>query len=165
MVDRDDRVIGTSTRGEVYRLGLTHRCSAVLVRDAAGRIFTHRRHADKLFAPSTYDVFVGGVLGTGESYPEAAVREAEEELGVTGITVSPAFKFLFEYPQDGSSWFCDVYTAEWNGPVDPQQSEIEWHDWLTEDQIEQRIAEGDWPFVPDGLAAWQRYRVWRSERG
>ncbi|MFE9427325.1 NUDIX hydrolase [Kitasatospora sp. NPDC006697] len=160
VVDRADRVVGTAPRGEVYRLGLTHRCATVLVRDAAGRVFVHRRSAEKLYAPGTYDVFVGGVLGAGESYAEAAVREAEEELGVAGITAEPAFNFLFE--EDGCAWFCDVWTAEWHGPVNPQASEIDWHGWLTDDEIEQRIAGGEWRFVPDGLAAWRRYRAWRA---
>ncbi|PYC85830.1 NUDIX hydrolase [Streptomyces tateyamensis] len=154
VVDEQDRVVGTAPRGEVYRRKLTHRCAMVLVRDAQQRIFVHRRAAAKSFAPGTYDVFVGGVLGTGESYAEAAVREAEEELGVAGISTEPLFRFLYRH-EDGSAWFCDVHQARWTGPVAPQQSEIDWHDWLTEDQIAARLTE--WPFVPDGLAAWHRY--------
>ncbi|MGC0318883.1 NUDIX domain-containing protein [Kitasatospora acidiphila] len=163
VVDAQDRVIDTVTRGEVYRRRLTHRCATVLVRDAEGRVFTHRRAPWKLYAPGTYDVFVGGVVGAGESYADAAVREAEEELGVTGITVEPAFKFLFE--EDGFGWFCDVYTATWTGSVAPQQSEIDWHGWLTDEEIAERLAAGEWRFVPDGLVAWHRYRELRGELG
>jgi isopentenyldiphosphate isomerase len=164
VVDEQDRVLGTAARGEVYRLGLTHRCAMVLVRDAEGRIFVHRRAATKSFGPSTYDVFVGGVLGAGESYAEAAVREAEEELGVSGITTEPLFRFLFRY-RDGAAadgtfeedcaWFCDVHQAVWTGPVAPQESEIDWHGWLTEQEIAEKLDE--WQWVPDGLAAYRRY--------
>ena len=72
-------------RGEVYARGLRHRCVFVFVRDAEDRIFVHRRTAGKLVFPSLYDMFVGGVVGAGEEYDDAALREAEEELGVTGL--------------------------------------------------------------------------------
>ncbi|MER5867205.1 NUDIX domain-containing protein [Kitasatospora sp. NPDC002040] len=158
VVDDQDRVIGTAPRGEVYRLGLTHRCVFILVRDAEGRIFTHRRSAEKLYAPGTYDCFVGGVVGAGESYADAAVREAEEEMGVSGIVPVPLFKFLFE--ENGLSWWCDTYEARWDGPVSPQVEEVDWHGWLTEAELAQRLTE--WEFVPDGLQAYRKYQEYRG---
>ena len=99
IVDEDDRVVGTAPRGEVYARGLRHRCAFILARDARDRIFVHRRTARKLVFPSLYDMFVGGVVGAGESYDEAALREAEEELGVTGLPQPTLlFTFLFERP-------------------------------------------------------------------
>ncbi|MFG2823032.1 NUDIX hydrolase [Kitasatospora sp. NPDC048365] len=159
VVDAEDRVIGTTTRPVAYRDGLTHRCVFILVRDPKGRIFTHRRSAQKLFAPSAYDCFVGGVVASGETYPQAAVREAEEELGVSGIEPRPLFKFLYS-DGDRMSWFCDMYEAVWDGPVSPQVEEVDWHDWLTEEELAQRLTE--WEFVPDGLEAWRRYREFRA---
>lgn len=153
VVDAEDRVVGTAVRAEVYRRRLTHRCAFVLVRDPAGRIFVHRRAARKMFAPGVYDMFVGGVLGSGESYDDAAVREAEEELGVSGIRPTALFRFLFENAD--YSWWCAVYRATWSGPVDPQVEEIDWHAWLTEPELAERIATEE--FVPDGLEAYRRY--------
>lgn len=85
IVDENDEVVGQATRGEATARGLRHRCAFIEARDADGRIFVHRRTATKLVFPSHYDMFVGGVLGAGETYDEAALREAEEELGVTGL--------------------------------------------------------------------------------
>ncbi|GAB2741669.1 NUDIX domain-containing protein [Kitasatospora kifunensis] len=153
MVDEHDQVIGTAPRGEVYRRRLTHRCVMILVRDAERRIFVHRRSPAKLFAPGAHDVFVGGVVGSGESYAEAAVREAEEELGVRGISTEPLFRFLFE--ETDYSWFCDVHEARWTGPVAPQVEEIDWHGWLTEAEVADRLSR--WEFVPDGREAYRRY--------
>ncbi|AUY48747.1 NUDIX domain-containing protein [Streptomyces sp. CB01881] len=158
VVDEHDRVIGTARRGEVYRDGLTHRCVFILVRDPAGRIFVHRRTDTKLFAPGAHDMFVGGVVGAGESYASAAVREAEEELGVHGIEPEPLFKFL--YRGGGLSWWCDVYEARWDGPVSPQESEVAWHAWLTPAELDERLARDE--FVPDGLEAYRRYRELRG---
>ena len=153
VVDAQDRVTGTAKRAEVYRLGLTHRCVFILVRNPQGRIFVHRRTDTKMFAPGAYDMFVGGVVGSGETYASAAVREAEEELGVTGIVPRPLFKYLFE--QGPLSWWCDVYETEWDGPVAPQAEEVAWHDWLTDAELAGRLTE--WDFVPDGREAYRRY--------
>lgn len=85
IVDENDVVVGQAPRGEATARGLRHRCAFIEVRDAEGRLFVHRRTPGKLVFPSHYDMFVGGVVGAGESYDEAALREAEEELGVSGL--------------------------------------------------------------------------------
>ncbi|WP_405014141.1 NUDIX hydrolase [Kitasatospora sp. NBC_01539] len=153
VVDAQDRVVGTATRAEVYRDGLVHRCVFILVRDPQDRIFVHRRTDTKLFAPGAYDCFVGGVVGAGETYAQAAVREAEEELGVQGVRPVPLFKYL--YAENGLSWWCDVYEARWDGPVQPQVEEVAWHGWLTAQELDERLAV--WEFVSDGREAYRRY--------
>ncbi|BCJ73404.1 putative Nudix hydrolase [Catellatospora sp. IY07-71] len=164
IVDAHDRVVGQAVRAEAYARRLTHRCVFVLARDAAGRVFVHRRTPNKLVFPSYYDMWVGGVVGAGESYDEAALREAEEELGVTGLP-APAPLFTFRYETPEHSWFSALYEVRCELPVDPQPAEVAWHGFLTEDEIEQRLAEGGWTWVPDGLEAWHRLRAWRQAAG
>ncbi|MFF7260070.1 NUDIX domain-containing protein [Streptomyces sp. NPDC008159] len=156
IVDENDQVIGQAPRGEVYARGMRHRAVFVRARDAEGRIFVHRRTATKLVFPSLYDMFVGGVVGAGESYDEAALREAEEELGVSGLPRPvPLFKFLYD-DGDERSWWSAVYEVRCVLPVNPQVEEVDWYGFLTEDEVERRLAEWEW--VPDGLAAWERLR-------
>ncbi|WP_030770258.1 NUDIX hydrolase [Streptomyces sp. NRRL F-2664] len=158
VVDRDDRVTGQARRGEVYARGLIHRCVFVLARDAEDRIFVHRRTASKLVFPSHYDMFVGGVLGAGETYARAALREAEEELGVRGLPrPEPLFKFLYEGP--GGAWWSCVYEVRCELSVSPQVSEVDWHAFLTREELDRRVGAGDWPWVPDGLEAYRRLRA------
>ncbi|MEV8596656.1 NUDIX domain-containing protein [Streptomyces sp. NPDC052012] len=154
IVDENDRVTGQAPRGEAYARGLRHRCVFVWVRDAAGRVFVHRRTPGKLVFPSLYDMFVGGVVGAGESYDEAALREAEEELGVSGL---PAPRYLFKFLYDdgaGRTWWSAVYEVRCDLPVRPQAEEVAWHDFLAEAELRRRLAEWEW--VPDGLAAYER---------
>ncbi|WP_371646402.1 MULTISPECIES: NUDIX hydrolase [unclassified Streptomyces] len=161
VVDRDDRVTGRAPRGEVYAGGLLHRCVFVQARDAQGRIFVHRRTASKLVFPSAYDMFVGGVVGAGESYAQAALREAEEELGVAGLAQpAPLFKFLYEGP--GGAWWSYVHEVRCELPVRPQESEVAWHAWLSEGELAGRVADGAWEWVPDGLEAYRRLRAHRE---
>ncbi|MFC5907322.1 NUDIX hydrolase [Streptacidiphilus monticola] len=155
VVDERDEVVGQARRADVYARNLRHRCAFVLARAADGRIFVHRRTAQKLVFPSLHDMFVGGVLGTGESYDEAAKREAEEELGVSGL--SPRFLFKFLYRDGEQSWWSAVYEVETPLAVAPQESEVAWHAFLTEEELAARLAEWEW--VPDGLAAWRELRA------
>lgn len=159
VVDEHDEVIGQAPRGEVYERGLRHRCVFVFVRDGAGRIFVHRRTASKLVFPLMYDMFVGGVVGAGESYDTAALREAEEELGVSGLSQPvPLFSFLFTGTGEleGLTWWSRVYEVCCDLPVAPQPEEVVWHAFLTEEELAARLPEWEW--VPDGWEAFRRLR-------
>jgi 8-oxo-dGTP pyrophosphatase MutT (NUDIX family) len=160
IVDEHDRVVGQSPRGEAYARGLRHRCVFVQARDAEGRLFVHRRTPTKLVFPSLYDMFVGGVVGAGEAYDDAALREAEEELGVTGL---PRPEYLFKFLYDdgaGHTWWSAVYQVRCDLPVRPQAEEVAWYGFLSEDEVERRLREWEW--VPDGLAACERLKAHRS---
>ncbi|CAM5642349.1 NUDIX domain-containing protein [Streptomyces griseomycini] len=162
IVDEDDRVIGRSPRGAAYARGLRHRCVFVLARDAEDRVFVHRRTPTKLVFPSLYDMFVGGVVGAGEDYDAAALREAEEELGVTGLPrPEPLFRFLYD-DGAGRTWWSAVYEVRCDLPVRPQAEEVAWHGFLPEAELERRLDEWEW--VPDGRAAYERLRAYRSDR-
>lgn len=153
IVDADDRVVGQAPRSRVYAERLRHRAAFVLVRDGQGRVFVHRRTATKQVFPSCHDMFVGGVLGAGETYDDAARREAAEELGVPGLPQpTPLFRFLYETPEH--TWWSAVYEVRWDGPVSPQPEEVAWHAFLTEDELRRRMDEWDW--VPDGFEAYRR---------
>ncbi|MFD0370902.1 NUDIX hydrolase [Streptomyces sp. NPDC059071] len=155
VVDENDQVVGRAPRGEVYARGLIHRCAFIQVRDAEGRIFVHRRTPTKLVFPSLYDMFVGGVVGAGESYDDAALREAEEELGVSGLPrPRPVLKFLYDSGGVAGKWWSAVYEVRCELPVNPQAEEVAWHAFLPEDELAARLAEWEW--VPDGLAAYER---------
>ncbi|MET9549034.1 NUDIX domain-containing protein [Streptomyces sp. NPDC006627] len=160
IVDENDEVIGEAPRGEAYARGLRHRCVFIQARDAEGRVFVHRRTATKLVFPCLYDMFVGGVVGAGESCDDAALREAEEELGVQGLPrPRPLFKFLYD-DGAGKSWWAYLYEVRCELPVSPQVEEVAWHAFLTEDELERRL--GEWEWVPDGLDAHHRLRAYRA---
>ncbi|MZD03634.1 NUDIX domain-containing protein [Streptomyces sp. SID5785] len=156
IVDAEDRVVAQVARGEAYARGLRHRCAFVLARDPEGRIFVHRRTTTKLVFPGMYDMFVGGVVGAGETYDEAALREAEEELGVSGLPrPTPLFRFLYD-DGAGRSWWSAVYEVVCAQPVRPQAEEVAWHTFLAQEELERRL--GDWAWTPDSLAAYERLR-------
>lgn len=145
VVDDDDQVVGTVSRGEMRRRGLLHRCTYVLVRNGAGDILVHRRTETKDVFPGAYDAFAGGVCAAGESYDECARREVAEELGVVGAELR--FLFRHRYRGPGSEAWGAVYEARWDGPVRPQSSEVAWHAWVSPGELRWMLESLD--FCPD----------------
>ncbi|WP_016905240.1 NUDIX domain-containing protein [Streptomyces xiaopingdaonensis] len=160
IVDPHDNVLTQRPRGEAYAERLRHRSVSIRVRDPLGRLFVHRRTPEKLIFPSRYDLVVGGVVGAGESYDDAALREAEEELGVQGLPApQPRLKFLFETPE--YSWFLKVYEVVCALPVHPQPEEVAWHAFVTDDELAGLLP--GWDVVPDGLECHRRLDAWHAQ--
>jgi isopentenyldiphosphate isomerase len=153
LVDEDDRVIGRVTRKQMRAENLLHRTIAVMCCDPNGRIYVHRRTDRKDVYPGLYDMFVGGVVSAGESYDDAALREIGEELGIVGPT--PSFLFEFRYADAFSRSHTAVYRVTWDGPIHHQPSEVAWGAFCALDEIIEN--EHGWRFVPDGLAAFERF--------
>jgi isopentenyldiphosphate isomerase len=156
IVDESDRVVRQARRADAYARRLRHRSTFVLVRNADGAIFVHRRTASKLIFPSRYDMFVGGVVRAGETYDDAAHREAEEELGVSGLPApTPLFRFLYE--DADFTWWSAVYEVRCDAEVNPQAEEVDWYSFLTVDELQARL--DAWPWTPDGLEAFARLQA------
>lgn len=153
-VDENDRILRIVRRGELTDKNLRHRSVEILFRDNAGRILVHRRAAAKRVFPQYYDMFVAGMVPAGESYDQAARREAGEEVGQRNVLLRPVGRWRFDddrVPQWGS-----VYTATVTGPVVPQVEEVEWFGFLTEAELAEKI--GQDKFCPDSLYFYRRLR-------
>lgn len=81
VVDTSDAEIGTMPIGDAIARGAIRRVAKVIPCDGA-RVLLQERAADLEISPSLWDL-TGGHVDAGELYAETAVRECEEELGVT----------------------------------------------------------------------------------
>src|SRR5262245_38598731 len=97
LLDDDGRVIGVTTRAEMRRFRLPHRCVYVFVFHPDGRLMVHRRTDSKEVFPGFWDVAVGGVVAAQENWLDAAKRETAEEIGVA---VDPEHLFEFQFASD-----------------------------------------------------------------
>jgi 8-oxo-dGTP pyrophosphatase MutT (NUDIX family) len=69
----------------------------VLLRSGdSDRVYVHRRSATKLVMPGLHDCWAGGVVGPGEDPAGTAARELAEELGVTGVPLTPLFTLVYD---------------------------------------------------------------------
>ncbi len=155
--DADGQAVGTAPRGVVYRDGLWHAATGVLVRSGDGeRVYLHRRSPEKLIFPGRYDCWAGGVLGPGETPDTGAARELEEELGVRGVPLAPIDRFAYD---DGAlRYHLFLYEVRWDGPLRHQPEEVVWGGWVTLPELRAILADPHHrPFAPDGRVAIDRW--------
>jgi isopentenyldiphosphate isomerase len=132
---------------------LRHRATYVLVFNAGGQLFVHRRTATKDVYPSFLDVAIGGVVTAGETYDEAAQRELAEEIGVSGVPLRCMLPFHYEDEDNRVNGM--VYSCTYDGPVKLQPEEIVSGEWLDLDQVLEQTQHES--FCPDGIEALIRY--------
>ena len=83
VVDEDDVVIRTESRGVIHKLGLLHREIHVWFYTTEGEIIFQHRAKDKDTYPDLLDATVGGHVEIGDSYEQTAVNESLEETGTS----------------------------------------------------------------------------------
>ena len=81
-VDDDDLSLGRVERSDAHARGLRHRSGIVFLLDARGHVYLTSRSRDKAIFPGMHDASASFHVAWGESYAEAAQREAAEELGL-----------------------------------------------------------------------------------
>lgn len=106
LVNEQDQVIGTTNNQEAHSKSLIHRVAAVFVFSPDGRLYVQKRKFDG----NILDHSVGGHVQKGESYDQAAQREAAEELGVTDpLTFLTTFYSLEELRHPPYKHFFGLY--------------------------------------------------------
>jgi 8-oxo-dGTP pyrophosphatase MutT (NUDIX family) len=145
VVDVVDRVLGTVTRREMRAGRLRHRAVSVVVLHPDGRVLVHQRSRDKDLWPGWWDLAVGGVVGAGESYAEAARRELAEEVGV--VDSVPELIGVGAYEDADVALIGRCYRAVTEGPFRFADGEVVAAEWALVADLTRLV--GERPFVPD----------------
>ena len=82
VVDFNDIVVDSKSRGEVHRLQLPHRSIHVLVFNANGDLLLQKRSMQKDECAGMWGSSCAGHVEAGQHYATTVVREFEEELGI-----------------------------------------------------------------------------------
>lgn len=83
VVDENDQVLYSLSRGEIHKRHLRHRAIHIFWLNLSGEICLQRRSYAKDNSPGYLSSSCAGHVDSGESYLTAAVREFREELGIT----------------------------------------------------------------------------------
>jgi len=114
-----------TTRSRIRAANLRHRSVSIAVLGSDGRLLVHRRSLDKDVWPGMWDVCVGGVVASGETYEQAAERKLAEELGIVGAEVRLVGSGRYE--DDAVRLIGRCYQVAHDGPfrfVDGEVAEI-----------------------------------------
>lgn len=147
VVDEHDRVVATLPRRRVRAERLRHRAVFVVVNPPPGELLVHRRSDDKDLWPGRWDVCVGGVVGAGEGWDDAARRELAEEVGIDG---HPELVATGAYADDDVDLLARCYRVVHDGPISFPDGEVAAARWVTGAELDAlTTAEA---FVPDSAA-------------
>lgn len=147
VVDTEDRFIRVAKRSEVRSENLLHRGVFIAVLSSDNRLLIHQRSARKDVWSNYWDVAVGGVVASGESYEVAAERELDEEVGISGD-----LEFLgagiFENAEVRVIGHC--YQVIHDGPFQFNDGEVVAADLVGPDQLAETMKSAQ--MVPDSVA-------------
>ena len=141
IVDETGEKIGEATRNEVHgNPALIHRSVHIMVLNSEGELYLQKRADNKDIQPGKWDTSVGGHVNRGEEVDAAAEREAEEELGISGID----FEFLYAYlwRTGVETELVTTYLCRYDGPVEFDRAEITAGAFLPFEKIEANLGRG-----------------------
>jgi len=153
VVDEDDRVTGQATRAEVHAKGLLHRAVHVFVMNRRGDLLMQRRSMLKDAHPGVWDSSVSGHLDSGETYPVAAIRELEEEMGITGCIPE---ELAVIGPSAATGWeHVRLYRCRHHGSIRYPCSEIDTAAWFPLEELKAWIGARPEDFASGFLECWK----------
>lgn len=140
VVDENDQVIETRTRGDIHQRKLTHRSVHVLVFSTSGALLLQKRSMQKDECAGMWDTSCAGHVEAGQSYLDTAPRELEEELGFCPQQdLTPLFKMV--PTDDNGREFAMVYETQFDGPFDVAADEIDAVEWFDRGQLDSWVVE------------------------
>ena len=133
----------------------------MLIFNANGDVFMQKRSRWKDRHPLKWDSSAAGHVNAGEEYDAAALRELNEELGISTelkrITKLPASE------QTGQE-FIWLYRGRHDGPFRLAPSEIEHGDFFPVALVSEWILARPDDFAPGFVACWDAYEKGHPER-
>ena len=138
--DRDE-VIGKASKKEIYEKSLQHRIIHVLIFNDKGEMALQLRSKNVSFCPQHWSTSVGGHVQSGETYEEAALREFQEELG---ITTKIDFMSKDKYIKDKLlKKILGTFKTTFNGPFNIDPDDVERVEFFSLEKIQEMIDNGE----------------------
>jgi len=137
LYDEERNPLGrTIKRGEAFAEGEYYVCCEIWVRNSEGEFLVTKRHPNKK-AGGLWEFTGGGVL-SGETTKQAAVREAQEEIG---LSVEESELSLLEVYQH-KNYFMDIFVVKKDVEVNKltlQAEEVVEAKWVSHEELLQMV--------------------------
>ncbi len=162
LVDESDNQIGTERKMAAHKNGgKLHRAFSIFVFNSRGELLLQQRAKQKYHAPLMWANTCCSHPRPGESILEAAHRRLKEELGFD-CPLEEKFSFTYREPVGNglTEWeFDHVIFGHYDGPVIPNQDEVESVKWITLDELKRELTAD-----PEKYAPWLRICIDRVIR-
>ncbi|ULG72375.1 NUDIX hydrolase [Macrococcus brunensis] len=156
--DKNLNCLGTTlTRGEPIPQHQYHIVVEVTLRHRDGSFLAMQRDWSKRGGPGLFEITAGGSLLQGEAIEAGAIRELQEETGITVRELEPLYKLTVDANQ--THYF--GYIAETDAPKDSivlQETETIDYRWITPDKLADFI-------TSDKVVNATKERVWSQIKG
>jgi 8-oxo-dGTP pyrophosphatase MutT (NUDIX family) len=139
IVNREDEVITSKERGEVNYSVDIFRTASLWITNSNGDVLLAQRKHDKKVDPGKWAEAVGGTVEGEDSYFDTVIREAEEELGLTGLVIEQGPKQFITTPCE---YFVQWYTATIDAPTESfiiQLEEVEQVAWISREKLNREL--------------------------
>jgi len=157
LASRNGTDAGSALRSECHKnRNLIHRAVHIIVEDGQGRLILQKRSSRKQIQPGKWDTSVGGHVLAGEKIHDAALRELEEELGITDAEPEPVYEYLWESPRERE--YVNTFRLVWTGKIKAHPEEIDGVRAWGIEEIEKAPKD---IFTPNFLHELGRYKVHR----
>ncbi len=130
IVDLNDAIINYKERAEIIPAEDIYRGASLWITNSKNEVLLAQRKFDKKLDPGRWGEAVGGTVEGDDTYLQTIQREAEEELGLTGISIEVGPKHMINGPY---RYFTHWFTAVIDEPLDYftyQESEVEQIKWI-----------------------------------
>lgn len=112
-VDKEDQVVGSVRRREVFRLGANLRVAHLFLFNDHSEMLIQRLAPTRSRHPQCWGSSVAAYVNSGESYRKAIERRAKQELGVALESVTLLGKTSMS--DDKCLKFISLFSGSWNG--------------------------------------------------
>jgi len=141
LVDEQGKVIGQAPRCRCHDGSkLLHPVIHLHIFNTKGELYLQKRSATKDVQPDKWDSSVAGHIDLNESPETAAVREASEELGLSGLNLHYITKYIIETDRERELSYC-FYTVYDGGFVLNKEELADGRFWTIED-IQNQLENG-----------------------
>jgi len=146
-------------KSEAHRLGLWHASVHVWITNTKGEVLLQKRASNKDTFPNLWDVSVAGHLTFGDTPLKAALREVQEEIGITLDAsclehIMSVRSIKNPTPLITDREFHHIYIAVWKDAIPSiadftlQQEEVAALRWISITALKQELKKKTIDFVP-----------------
>ncbi|MDO8490348.1 MAG: NUDIX domain-containing protein [bacterium] len=150
IVDDNDEIIEHKDRSEIV-LSDIYRVSALWLTNSKGEILIAQRKLTKAHDPGKWGPAAAGTLEEGDTYESNAKKEAEEEIGLTGVEFQLGPKVARRIPESKWNYFGQWYTAVADKDIHEfvlQDDEVEAVRWISPEDLVKEWEQAPEKFVP-----------------